>query len=128
MPELVAAQRTDDGGWDLAVVRHGRLAGSARAPVGADPRAVDAAAVATAETVQPGHGPLTAASAEEIDLVLRWLDHARHPAGQPRRPWVSPVRGAGAHRSWVERSSSAPAAADPQADRRGLRPLHRPAR
>src|SRR5699024_6205134 len=36
-PELVAARRKDEGGWEVVVVRHGRLAGTAACPPGTDP-------------------------------------------------------------------------------------------
>jgi DNA polymerase-3 subunit epsilon len=128
LPELVAGRRAEAGGWDLAVVRHGRLAAAAHAAPGTDPRSVAEAARATAETVTPGHAPLTAASPEETGCVLRWLETPGTRLVSVDGDWASPVRGAGAYRSWVERSSAAPAAADPAADRRGLRPQHRPAR
>ena len=35
--ELVAARRSDVGGWELVLVRHGRLAGTAVSPAGVDP-------------------------------------------------------------------------------------------
>ena len=36
-PELVAARRTDDGGWEIVLVRYGRLAGTARVDRRTDP-------------------------------------------------------------------------------------------
>ncbi|MBV9291056.1 MAG: DEDD exonuclease domain-containing protein, partial [Frankiales bacterium] len=71
--ELVAARPRFDNGWDLVVVRHGRLAGAAVAPPGAAPGPYVDALVATAETVPAGVGPTPAASAEEMDCILRWL-------------------------------------------------------
>jgi DNA polymerase-3 subunit epsilon len=72
--ELTAAAPTPAGGWDLAVVRWGRLAAASSVPPGIDPRPWVDAARASAETVRPGPGPTPAASAEETECVLRWLD------------------------------------------------------
>ncbi|MGB8649160.1 MAG: DEDD exonuclease domain-containing protein, partial [Mycobacteriales bacterium] len=73
VPELVAARPTTDLGWELVVVRHGRLAGAGVVPRGAHPAPYVDALVATAETVLPGPGPLPAATSEEVACVLRWL-------------------------------------------------------
>ncbi|HEX4697896.1 MAG TPA: DEDD exonuclease domain-containing protein, partial [Actinomycetes bacterium] len=74
--EVVAARQRDDGSWEIVVVRHGRLAGTAVAGRAEDPRVVAATLVATAEVVAPGHGPTPTASAEETECVLRWLEQA----------------------------------------------------
>ena len=85
-PEVVAARREDDGRWAVHVVRHGRLAAAGVIPPGADAHAVrDRAAARRAETVAGGPGPVPAATAEETEKVLRWLESARRPAGRRRR-------------------------------------------
>lgn len=71
--ELVAARRTDRGGWDVAVVRHGRLAASGHCPAGVHPRPMMDALVASAESVSPRPVPLPACSTEEAELLMRWL-------------------------------------------------------
>ena len=68
--ELVGARPTDDLGWELVVVRHGRLAGTAVVPRGLDPRPVADAMLSTAEVVSPGHGPTPACSAEESECIM----------------------------------------------------------
>lgn len=92
--ELVAAAPRD-GGWDLAVVRHGRLVASQHAPAGDDPRPHVDAALATAETVFPAPGPAPAASAEESECLLRWLDGAGVRLVRLEGTWSSPAFGAG---------------------------------
>ncbi len=71
-PQIVAAQAIGSE-WHIHVIRHGRLAGSARARPDDDPIAVLEAAVATAERVAPPSGALTSSSPEESRLVLSWL-------------------------------------------------------
>jgi DNA polymerase-3 subunit epsilon len=126
--ELVAARPGFAGGWDLAVVRYGRLASASAVPHGASVWPYVDAAVATAETVAPAVGPLGAASAEETDHILSWL------AGPGARlialdgDWCSPTSGAGRLHEWLATADSGRDAAHPFEDRRGLRPIHRPAR
>lgn len=92
--ELVAAQRRA-GGWDLVVVRYGRLAATHHAPAGTDPYPYVNAAVATAETVFPTAGPAPAASTEESECVLRWLSGDGVRLVRLEGTWASPAYGAG---------------------------------
>ncbi len=73
-PELVAARRTDVGGWELILVRFGRLAGTAAVDRRTDPRAAIAAMRLTGEQVEAPVAPAPAAHPEEADLLLAWLD------------------------------------------------------
>jgi DNA polymerase-3 subunit epsilon len=125
---LVAAQPRFDHGWDLVVVRHGRLAGAAVAPPGAAPRPYIDALVATAETVVPGCGPTPAATAEEMDCILRWLAEPGTRLVELDGTWASPAHGAGGLGEWLAVADAGRDAARPLDDRRGLRPVHRPAR
>ena len=126
--ELVAARPGFAGGWDLMVVRHGRLAGASCVPRGAAPRPYVDALVATAETVAAGRGPTPAASAEEMDCILRWLGGPGTRLVSLDGVWCSPARGAGALLDWLAAADAGRDAARPFDDRRGLRPVHRPAR
>jgi len=121
--ELVAARPADRGGWEIHVVRSGRLVAAGTSPVGAHPGAAIAALVATAESVLDARpGPLPAAEAEEVECVLRWLEAPGVRLVESSSPWTCPIRGAGAQRSWITGGQLARAAADPFRDRRGLRP------
>src|SRR5690606_26772512 len=93
-PQLVAAQRTAHGGWELVVVRYGRLAASGRVPPRAHPRPYVDALVAAAEAVPPGVGPAPAASAEETECVLRWLETPGTRIVELDGTWALPVHGA----------------------------------
>jgi DNA polymerase-3 subunit epsilon len=128
VPELVAARPTPDLGWELAVVRRGRLVGAGVLARGEPPGPLVEALLATAETVLPGPGPLPAATAEEVECVLRWLEQTGTRLVRLSGTWASPVGGAGRHRSWLGAAEQARAASRPFEDRRGLRPLERPAR
>jgi DNA polymerase-3 subunit epsilon len=121
--QLVAARRADAGGWEIHVVRSGRLVAAGTSPVGVHPGSTIAALVATAESldvVRPG--PLPAAEAEEVECVLRWLEQPGVRLVESTSPWTCPVRGAGAQRTWLTGAASARAAVDPFQDRRHLRP------
>ena len=116
-PELVAARRCADGGWEVVCVRHGRLAGTDGRPRGADPLPYVDALRATAEVVAPP-APARARprTAEETERVLRWLERAgRAPRRRVDGAWACPVHGAGA------RAGQARAAGRRAARRRRLR-------
>lgn len=72
--QIVAALRTDDGGWQIHVIRHGRLAGAAVSRPGEVPQRVAREAVASAETVLPDPSGLPSASIEECELLAGWLE------------------------------------------------------
>ncbi|SDT29498.1 DEDD exonuclease domain-containing protein [Jiangella sp. DSM 45060] len=123
VPQLVAARRREVGGWELHVVRHGRLAGAEVTPPGVDPRPAVEALVATAETVQPAPSPLPAATAEETECVLRWLETPGTRLVRVDGVWTLPWPGAGAYTAVADARDDDQRAARPFADRRPLRPL-----
>ncbi|QNE22080.1 DEDD exonuclease domain-containing protein [Kribbella qitaiheensis] len=104
--EICAARRTDDGGWELHVIRRGRLAAAGISPRGTDPRKYLEMLRASAETVLPGIGPVASASPEEIELVLRWLDSPGVRLVEMDGTWTCPVSGAGRHVSRLDNSHS----------------------
>ncbi|HEY3603360.1 MAG TPA: DEDD exonuclease domain-containing protein [Sporichthyaceae bacterium] len=94
-PEMVAARALPTGGWEIAVVRYGRLAAAAVAESTRTVLAEVDAAVATAATVLPGVGPLPAALAEETECILRWLEQPGTRLVSLEGTWSSPTHGAG---------------------------------
>lgn len=72
-PHLVAARRRPGGGWELVVVRWGRLAASAVTPPGADPRPTVEALRATAQVVEHPDRVGEATSVEETLLLAEWV-------------------------------------------------------
>jgi DNA polymerase III subunit epsilon len=95
LAEMVAARPGEDGGWEFAVIRYGRLAGAGASPPRTHPGPVIEALKATAETVIPGHGPTPAASAEETERLLAWLERSDSRLVSVSDGWALPARGAG---------------------------------
>jgi DNA polymerase-3 subunit epsilon len=95
-PEIVAA-RKEDGRWVVHVVRFGRLAAAGVIPGGADAAGWVRELQATADTVVPGPGPLPASTAEEAELLLRWLESDGVRLVHVDGEWTCPVGGASRH-------------------------------
>lgn len=123
LPELVAARPTAERGWEIHVVRHGRLAGATVVARGVDPRPAVDALIATSEQVQPADGPAPAALVEETVRVLRWLesDGVRLVPGPSEVAWALPAHGAGGLLARLQSSARAEVVVAPAAER-SLRP------
>ncbi|SDY95286.1 DNA polymerase-3 subunit epsilon [Asanoa ishikariensis] len=104
--ELVAARRAGDGGWELAIVRQGRLAAAGNSPPRVHPRATIEMLRATAETVLPGHGPVPSATAEETERILSWLEKPDTRLVEASTGWASPVRGAARYRELLRKAEA----------------------
>ncbi|WP_392542338.1 DEDD exonuclease domain-containing protein [Oryzobacter telluris] len=100
--ELVAARRSMLGGWEVVCVRHGRLAGSTTAPRGADPMPYIEALRASAEVVAASAPPMPAATPEESEKILRWLETPGVRVVEVDGAWTCPVGGAAAVRAELE--------------------------
>lgn len=115
LPELVAALPAFDGGWELSVVRYGRLAAAGTVPPHARPRPYVDALIATAETVFPPSGgapggvplgaPAAGATAEEMECVLRWLDRPGVRLVEVTGTWACPAHGAEGRRERLDRAT-----------------------
>jgi DNA polymerase III subunit epsilon len=112
--EIVAAQLVD-GGWQIHVVRHGRLAAAGLAPRGADPRPVVEALVSAADQPEPG-----SALVEETELLWRWLIDAR--LVRATRPLELPLHVGGDIAESLRQARESVEILRYTADRRGLRP------
>ena len=73
-------------------IRHGRLAAAGVIPPGADAHQCVADLRAAAETVRPGPGPVPAATAEETEKILRWLESPGVRLVDVDGEWTCPVR------------------------------------
>ena len=94
LPELVAAAPHAEG-WEIHVLRHGRLAAAGVMPRGTHPSGWVDALLATAESVEAGYGPIPAATAEETECLLRWLDTPGLRV--VRGTWQAPLAAGGRH-------------------------------
>lgn len=92
--QVIGARREPRGGWELAVIRHGRLVAAGVSDPHIHPRVTLAALLATAETVRPGPGPTPCASAEETERVLAWLERDDVRLVEVSEDWTYPVAGA----------------------------------
>jgi DNA polymerase-3 subunit epsilon len=129
--ELVAARPDGNGGWELVVIRHGRLVGAEVAARGVPPMPMVAALLGSAEVVGSASESATlatAATVEETELLLRWLDQPGTRLVSASDPWTSPAAGAARLRSWLVSADDARRSAQPFADRRRLPVVHQPNR
>jgi DNA polymerase-3 subunit epsilon len=132
IPHLVAARREDAPSgqvrWAVHVVRHGRLAGAGVIPPGADAHLYVAGLVASGETVRGGPGPVPAATAEETERILRWLEAPGVRLVEVDGEWTCPVGGATRHLSLYDAVTQSRLDLVPFDDRRDLPLASRPAR
>ncbi|WP_101587773.1 DEDD exonuclease domain-containing protein [Brevibacterium jeotgali] len=101
--EVVAAERREDGGWDLAVIRHGRLAAAGSSHRGVSPYpAIDALRL-SAEFVAP-HDPVTPQTTdEETDLLVSWLSSGTTRLVRSSTAWSQAAHGIEAARlAWTQ--------------------------
>lgn len=117
--ELVVARSDGAGGWELAVIRHGRLAAAGTAPRGHAPMPVVAELVAAAETVLPDDTPLRGASPEEAGLLYRWVSDPGSRIVDSSDALATPV---GSAQRWLEWSQTAHDARDIRTPRHRSRP------
>lgn len=126
--ELVAIRRGDDGRWAVHVVRHGRLAATGVIPPAQDAHAYLADLRASAEAVATPVGPQGAASAEESERVLAWLETPGVRLAEVSDDWCSPVHGAGRMQHLTEAAVRARSATVAPDERGLVRPEHPPTR
>ena len=110
--ELVAAAPDGAGGWQLTVVRHGRLAAAGRARRGVPPMPVVDALLAVAQVVLPEPAPLGGALVEETALITRWLSDPGVRIVCATAGFASPRESAGPWLDWAATARSARYAAE----------------
>ncbi len=110
--EMVAARPDGDGGWHLAVIRHGQLAAAGTARRGVPPMPVIDAVCAGAQAILPTSEPLGGALIEETALVARWLAAPGVRIVRAEPGYASPVGSAGRWASWAAVARSARLAAE----------------
>ncbi|WP_051407060.1 DEDD exonuclease domain-containing protein [Nocardia sp. CNY236] len=135
--ELIAAHPDGQGGWEIAIVRYGRLAGAAVAPRGTPPMPVVEQLATAAETVlpsrpaahastiestrghpvlpeqnqvwnsDPGGPPLRGASPDEVALIARWLARPGVRLVSSSEGYREPMYGAARWLDWARRAEAA---------------------
>lgn len=106
--ELITAAPDGDGGWEITVIRRGRLVAAGVARRGVDPMPVVAALVASAETVPPefgDHGP--AASTEESATILAAVEQPGVRIVRSTSGWALPIDGITRWRPFADRVAAA---------------------
>jgi DNA polymerase III subunit epsilon len=134
-PEIIATRREDPkpgsgqaARWEVHVIRHGRLAAAGVIPPGAQAQQYVDELRLSAETVGDAPGPVPAATAEESEKVLRWLESEGVRLVDVEGEWSCPVAGATRHLAVHDAVSESRRSLVPFAERRDLTPVHRPAR
>ena len=112
----------------MHVVRHGRLAGAGVIPVDAHAGDYVDQLRMTSETVSPGLGPTPAATAEETEKILRWLESPGIRLVHVDGEWACPVRGASRHLAAHDAVEESRLSLVPFDERRSLPTVHQPAR
>ena len=84
------------------MVRRGRLAAAGVIPAGVSAREWTDQLRASADTVLAGHGPTPAATAEETEKILRWLELPGIRMVHVDGTWTCPVGGAESQRDLLE--------------------------
>jgi DNA polymerase III subunit epsilon len=127
VPELVLARPDGAGGWQLSVVRRGRLVAAGCAPRGISVRATLAGLLTTAETPLGPDGEL-AATVDETELVMRWMEKPGTRLVELSGTLACPAPGTGAFSAFLARVEHGRTERDPFADGRSLGTRARPDR
>lgn len=107
LEELVAAAPDGSGGWQLAVIRHGRLAAAGTARRGVPPMPVVEVLRAAAQVVLAEPAPLGGALVEEASLIARWLAQPGVRIVCSTTGFASPRRCAGPWLQWATAARTA---------------------
>jgi DNA polymerase-3 subunit epsilon len=119
VPELVLARPDGAGGWQLSVVRRGRLVAAGVAGRGRSVRGYLADLRATAETPL-GPDDELAASVDETELVLRWMEKPGTRLVDLTGTLASRTPGTGRYTDFLARVDAGRAERDPFGDHRPL--------
>src|SRR5690606_31754891 len=97
-------------------------------PPGADAHQYVAELRMSAETVRPGPGPVPAASAEETESILKWLESDGVRLVEVDGEWTCPTHGAGRHLAVHDAVEHSRTSLVPFDERRDLPTVHQPSR
>ena len=100
IPEIAFA-RPGESQWELILIRFGRLAGSICATTDHFQKALEAL-IQSGEVVNPTDSILPAATYEESEVLLRFINNSESVLLHLIGTWTSPMRGAGRSRAQLE--------------------------
>jgi DNA polymerase-3 subunit epsilon len=121
------ARPDGSGGWHLSVIRRGRLVAAGTAPQATSVRTTLAGLRLTAET-PTGPDDELAASADETELILRWMEKPGTRLVELTGTLACPAPGTGAFNDFLARVEAGRTRSDPFADGRSLGTRARPER
>ncbi|WP_308123382.1 DEDD exonuclease domain-containing protein [Modestobacter marinus] len=127
VPELVLARSDGAGGWQLSVVRRGRLVAAGVAERGRSVRGTLADLLSTAET-PVGPDDELAASVDETELVLRWMEKPGTRLVELTGTLACRAPGTGDYSEFLSLVDAGRAERDPFGDTRSLRTHSQPDR
>jgi DNA polymerase-3 subunit epsilon len=127
VPELVLARPDGAGGWELSVVRRGRLVSAGVAARGVSVRGTLAGLLGTAETLPDPAGEI-AGSVDEAELVLRWMEKPGTRLVELSGTLASPAPGTGSFSHFLALADGSHDRRDPFGDGRSLGTRARPDR
>lgn len=101
IPSLQAAFPDGNGGWHLAEIRYGRLAGAATAPRGADMGYIIELLESSAQTVTAEDSLYKGASIDELSIIWKWLQRPEVRIKPTGGEFCYPRLGAGRYLQWA---------------------------
>ena len=101
IPSLQAAFPDGNGGWHLAEIRYGRLAGASTAPRGADMNYIIDLMESSAQTVTPDDSLYKGASIDELSIIWKWLQRPEVRIKPTGGEFSYPRLGAGKYLQWA---------------------------
>ena len=107
VPYMEFTAPNGDGGWDVAIIRHGQLAATCHIPVGASAEEIMRLTRASAKHVSPEDSPFAGASIEELRVVTKWLARPGVRPGAGCMDWTMPIGAANRYHNWVRQAREA---------------------
>lgn len=107
IPELVAANRSATGGWEITVVRYGRLAGAATTPARVNPMPTIESIMKSAAVIPPDAATLAGNAIAETELILSWLESPSVRLVHADQGWATPRRSAATYHHLIQRLDDA---------------------
>lgn len=101
IPSIQVAFPDGRGGWHLAEIRYGRLAGSATAPRGSNMNYAIELLENSAQSVIPDDSLYKGASIDELGIIWKWLHRPEVRIKPTGGDFAYPVLGAGRYLEWA---------------------------